>query len=169
MSGYSTHHQAWKCWKNVLSSRFRSATGFYVSYGFAFLLYTLSSIVLPHKDLLGGANTVSKNFEVALKSKIHFQKSKKVRIFYSNFVSEFWILKPPQNFSTQWLLPQISFCKVIRYLDSVYSKKAKPYDAWKPVAPLKREPNAFYQHFQAWWWVEYPDIFRLLKVDFKAT
>ena len=34
-------------------------------------------MLLPCKNLFGGTNTASKTFEMALKSKIHFQKSKK--------------------------------------------------------------------------------------------
>ena len=54
--------------------------------------------------------------------------------------------------------PKISLCKVVRYPESVSNKKAKPYDEKKAFAPLKREPNAFFQHFQAWEWVEYSAI-----------
>ena len=54
--------------------------------------------------------------------------------------------------------PKISLCKVVRYPESVSNKKAKPYDEKKPFAPLTREPNAFFQHFQAWEWVEYSAI-----------
>ena len=70
------------------------------------------------------------------------------------------------NFFDTMFAVQISFCEVVRYIDSVHSNKAKSYDAQKPIAPLKREPNAIFLHFQAWWCVEYPDIFRLFKVDF---
>ena len=82
MAEYSTHSQAWKCWKNTLSSRFKGANGFYTSYGFAFLFDTLSRYLTTLQKLIWGANTASKTFEMALKSKIHFQKLKKVRIFY---------------------------------------------------------------------------------------
>ena len=50
MAEYSTHHQAWKCWKNALGSRFRGANGFYASYGFAFLFYTLSTVNAPPQE-----------------------------------------------------------------------------------------------------------------------
>ena len=82
MAEYSTHSQAWKCWKNTLSSRFKGANDFYTSYGFAFLFDTLSRYLTTLQKLIWGANTASKTFEMALKSKIHFQKLKKVRIFY---------------------------------------------------------------------------------------
>ena len=39
-------------------------------------------ILLPCPNWFWGANIASKTFEMALKSKIHFQKLKKVRIFY---------------------------------------------------------------------------------------
>ena len=52
----------------------------------------------------------------------------------------------------------------------MWKKKSRPYDELKPFAPLKCELNIFFQHFQAWEWVEYSDFFQLLKVnlDFKA-
>ena len=65
-----------------MSSRFRGANGFYTSYGFAFLFDTLSGYRTTLQKLIWGTNTASKTFEMALKSKTHFQKSKKVRIFY---------------------------------------------------------------------------------------
>jgi hypothetical protein len=69
--------------KHALSSRFRGANGFYTSYGFAFLFDTLSGYLTTLHKLILGANIASKTFEMALKSKIHFQKSKKkFRIFY---------------------------------------------------------------------------------------
>ena len=82
MAEYSTYSQAWKCWKNALNSRFKGANGIYTSYGFAFLFDTLSRYLTTSQKLIWGANTASKTCEMALKSKIHFQKLKKVRIFY---------------------------------------------------------------------------------------
>ena len=65
-----------------MSSRFRGANGFKTSYGFAFLFDTLSGYRTTLQKLIWGANTASKTFKMALKSKTHFQKSTKVRIFY---------------------------------------------------------------------------------------
>ena len=48
----------------------------------------------------------------------------------------------------------------------MWKKKSRSYDVYKPFAPLKRELNTFFQHFQAWEWVEYSDFCRLLKVSF---
>ena len=71
-----------KMLENVLSSRFRGANGFNSSYGLDFFFHTLSRYSTTLKKLIWGTKAASKTFQVALKSKTHFQKSKNVRIFY---------------------------------------------------------------------------------------
>ena len=51
-----------KMLKNALGSRFRGANGFYASYGFAFLFYTLSRYRTTFKKLIWVVNDASKKF-----------------------------------------------------------------------------------------------------------
>ena len=71
--------------ENEKESRFGGANHFYVSYGFAFLFCMFFRYhTTLHKLIFfwGGGKQRLKSFQMPLKSKIHLQKSKNVRIFY---------------------------------------------------------------------------------------